>query len=104
MGGSPGPKFWRLFIFFSKWEGDQYQCFYETYTQQPKRATIGPPAKRHLNGASLAVRWWPDIGSFVLFQRFQTSIPEEIYSFVLFHAGGSRPDPPSTQSSGSAYE
>ena len=29
----------------------------------------------------------------MLFQRFQTSIPEEIYSFVHFHAGGSRPDP-----------
>ena len=26
-------------------------------------------------------------------QRFQTSITEEIYSFVLFHAGGSRPGP-----------
>ena len=24
------------------------------------RATIGPPAKRHLNGVSLAGRWWPD--------------------------------------------
>ena len=31
--------------------------------------------------------------SFVLFQRFRTSIPEDIYTFVLFHAGGSRPDP-----------
>ena len=30
----------------------------------------------------------------MLFQRFQTSIPEEIYSFVLFLAGGGRPDPP----------
>ena len=92
--GSPGPKFWRIFIFFrSKGEGEQYQCSYETYTQQPKRATIGPPARRHLNGASLAVRWWSDIDSFVLFQRFQTIIPEEIYSFVLFHAGGVCPDP-----------
>ena len=25
-----------------------------------KRTTIGPPEKRHLNGVSLAGRWWPD--------------------------------------------
>ena len=100
---SPCPKFWRFF-FFSKGEWDQYQCSYETYTQQPKWATIGPPAKRHLKGASLEVRWWPDIGSFVLFQRFQTSIPEKSYIFVLFHAGGGVPDPLSTHSSGSAHE
>ena len=25
------------------------------------RATIGPPAKRHLNGVSSAGRWWPEI-------------------------------------------
>ena len=40
-----------VYLFFSKGESDHYQCSYETYTQQPKRATIGPPAKRHLNGA-----------------------------------------------------
>ena len=28
-------------------------------TQQ--RATISPPAKRHLNGVSLADLWWPEI-------------------------------------------
>ena len=37
-----------VYLFFSKGEWDQYQCSYETYTQQPKRATIGTPAKRHL--------------------------------------------------------
>ena len=36
-----------------------------------KRAIIGATAKRHLNGVSLAGRWWPNIecwlGSFVIF-------------------------------------
>ena len=35
-----------------------------------KQAIIGPPAKRHLNGFSLACRWWTNIecwlGSFVI--------------------------------------
>ena len=54
----------------------------------------------HRPASETALKWridsgpmMTDIGSFVLFQRFRTSIPEEIYSFVLFHAGGSRPDP-----------
>ena len=83
-----------VYLFFSKGEWDHYQCSYETYTQQPKRATIGPPAKRHLKSASLEVRWWPDIGSFVLFQRFQTSIPEESYSFFVFPCGRGWSGPP----------
>ena len=37
-----------------------------------KRASIGPPAKRHLNGVSLTCRWWPNIecwlGGFVIFR------------------------------------
>ena len=26
-----------------------------------KRATIGPPVKRHWNGVSLVGRWWPEM-------------------------------------------
>ena len=43
-----------------------------------KRAIIGPPAKHHLNGVSLAGRLWPNIecplGSFMIFHGIQTSI------------------------------
>ena len=43
-----------------------------------KHAIIGTPAQRHLNGVSLADRWWPNIeccfGSFVIFQGIRTSI------------------------------
>ena len=39
-----------------------------------KRAIIDPPAKRHLNGVSLACRWWPNIecwlGGFVIFRGY----------------------------------
>ena len=89
-GGGPGPKFWHLFIYFFFQKGNGIST-----------SLIGPPAKRHLKGATLEVRWWPDIGSF-----FQTSkiIPEESYSFVLFNAVGGGPDPPSTHSSGCAHE
>ena len=67
-----------------------------------------PPAKRHLNGASLANRWWPNIeywlGSLVIFQGIRTSIaakplfqgdtdpcPSKPYIFVIFQGGGSGP-------------
>ena len=37
------------------------------------RVIIGPPAKHHLNGVSLACRWWPNIecwlGSFVILKE-----------------------------------
>ena len=56
--------------------------------------TIGLPAKRHLNGISLACRLWPSmeywIGSFVTFQRIRTSIVRKPYTFVIF---GGCPDP-----------
>ena len=42
-----------------------------------KRAIISPPAKRHLNGVSLAGSWWLNIecwlGGFVIFQGILTS-------------------------------
>ena len=62
-----------------------------------KWAIIGPTAKRHLNGVSLAGRWWPDIkfwlGSFVIFQGAGTSIAKKPYMFVIFQ-GVWTPCPP----------
>ena len=43
-----------------------------------KGANIGQPAKRHINGVSLACQLWPSIecwlGSFAIFQMIRTSI------------------------------
>ena len=45
----------------------------ESFVRGGRRAFIGPPAKRHLNGVSLACQWGPNIeywlGSFVIFRR-----------------------------------
>ena len=53
-----------------------------------KRAIISPPAKRHLNGVSLAGRWWPNtecwLVSFVVLQEIQTNIAKIPYIFVNF--------------------
>ena len=61
------------------------------------RAIIGPSAKRHLNGVSLACWWWPNIecwlGSFVIFQEIWTRNAEEPYIFVIFQGGGGTPPP-----------
>ena len=52
-----------------------------------KRATIVPPAKSlHLNGVSLAGRWW-----FYIECWFQTSFAKEPYSFVIFQMRGCGP-------------
>ena len=62
-----------------------------------KRDIIGPPAKRHLNGVSLAGRWWPSIecwpGSFVILRGIRTSIAKKPFIFVIF-SGGPDPSPP----------
>ena len=61
---SDGVQLWQRF-FFSWWGEGGSKYHY-------KRAIIAPPAKRHLNGVSLACRWLPNIecwlGSFVIFQ------------------------------------
>ena len=43
--------------------GSNLATFFNGRIQIPlyKRAIIGPPVKRHLNGDSLACRWWLDI-------------------------------------------
>ena len=59
-----------------------------------KRAIICLPAKRHLNGVSLACQWWPNIecwlGSFVFF--FRRSGQELVRNpiFCDFFRGGGR--------------
>ena len=59
------------------------------------RVIIGPPTKRHLNGVSLAGRWWPMmtliecwLSNFVIFQDIQISIAKKPYIFVIFQGGG----------------
>ena len=59
---------------------------------------IGPPAKRHLNGVSLAhcnIKWW--LGSFVIFQEIRTSIAKKPYIFVIFQGGGGSGPRPSSE-------
>ena len=67
--------------FFSWWWYKGSKCRF-------KLAIIRPPAKRHLNGVSLACRWWPNIecylGSLVPFQGIRTSIAMKPYIFVIF--------------------
>ena len=71
-------------------EGVQiWQLFFDEGREDPnttKRAIIGPPEKRHLNGVSLLCRCWPNIeswfGSFVM-----TNIPKKPFIFVIFQGG-----------------
>ena len=54
-----GPNLITFFCFFFSWWGDRGSKY------RYKWAIIGPPAKRHLNGVSLAGRWWPNIECWV---------------------------------------
>ena len=73
--------------FFCWWEmgGSKYHY---------KRAIIGPPAKPHFNGVSLACQWWPNIecwlGSFVIFQGIWTKLLRNPIFLWFFRRG---PDP-----------
>ena len=52
------------------------------------RDIIGPPAKRHFNGVSLAGRWWPNIEcwlcTFVILQGVCTSIAKKPIALWFF--------------------
>ena len=80
---SEGVPFWHLFFFLvdEGWENPILKYHY-------KRAIISPPAKRHLNGVSLACWWWPNIecwlGSLVIFRGIWTRIAKNLYTFVIF--------------------
>ena len=68
------------------------------YPPPPLGAIIGRAAERHLNGVSLAGRWWPNIesllGSCVILQGIRTSIVQKPYIFVIFQGGSGPPVPP----------
>ena len=79
-----GPTLTHPFSICSWWveEGSKYHY---------KRATIGPPAKRHLNGVSLACQWWSNIecwlGSFVIFLGVRISVDKKPYILWFFRWG-----------------
>ena len=91
---SEGVQLWH-FLFFFVHEEKMIQYHY-------KRAINGPPAKRHLNGVSLACRWWPTIEcwlcSFVNFQVIRTSVAKKPYIFVIFQGWSRPPFPPPFES------
>ena len=57
-----------------------------------KRAIIDPRAKRHLNGVSLACRWWPNIecwlGSYVIFRGSRPVLLRNPIFLWIFRGGG----------------
>ena len=61
-----------------------------------KRAIIGLPAKRHLNGVKWPFCWRADAAGLslnarmitVIFQEIRTRIAEKLYIFVIFRGGG----------------
>ena len=67
--------------------------------KRAKRAIICPPAKHHLNGVSLAGRWWPNnecwLGSFVIFSGpGPILLGNPIFCDFSGGGGGSGPLPP----------
>ena len=81
----------QLWCFYLAWWGEERSKYHY------KRTIIGPPAKRHLNGVSLACQWWPyiecSLGSFVIFKGIQTSFAKKPYIFVIFQGGGGSGSP-----------
>ena len=86
---SPG---WTFFFLVDKGRKDPKYHF--------KRVIIGPPAKHHLNGVSLACRFltkiecWLD--SFVIFQGIRTITAKKPYIFVIFQGAPDPMPPPPT--------
>ena len=82
-------------VFLVDWGGGERgsKCHY-------KWAIIGLPAKGHLNGVSLAGRWWPNtecwLVNFVVLQRIWTNMPRNAIFFDFSGGGGGVPDPLST--------
>ena len=95
---SEGVQLWQRFfflfssflLFLSRWREGGSKYHY-------KRAIIGLPAKRHLNGVSLACRWWPNIkcwlGSFKIFRGSGPVLLRNPIYFLIFQ-GGPDPCPP----------
>ena len=80
-----------LWRFYFCWWGEERGSKYHY-----KRAIISQPAKRHLNGISLACRWWPNmeclLGSLLIFQGIRTSLLRNALIFLWFFKGWV-PDP-----------
>ena len=76
-----------LTTFFSRWweRGSKHHYM---------RPIIGPPAKHHLNGASLACRWWPNIecwlGSFEILKGTGPVCQEPLFFKILRGEKGGR--------------
>ena len=76
----------RFFIWWGQ-RGSKYHC---------KRAIIGPPAKRHLNGVSLAGRWWPKLNAGMValwFYRGSGPVLQRNPIFLCFFRGYGSPAP-----------
>ena len=84
--GQRGVQIWYFFLSWWGERGSKYRYKWMGW------AIIGPPVKRHLNGVSLAGRWWPNIKcwlrSFVVYSGNPTSIAKKPYIFVIFQGGG----------------
>ena len=73
-----------------------------------KRTIMGPSAKRHLNGVSLAGRWWPNtecwLVRFVVLQGIRTNIiAKKPNIFVICQGGARTPCPPSGSAHGTIH-
>ena len=97
-----GPTIFIVFSYFFSWLGERGSKY------NYKGAIIGPSAKRHLNGISLAGRWWPNtecwLVSFIAlwFYRVSGPIAKKPYNVCDF-SGGRGPDhcsPPQDQRMG----
>ena len=72
----------KFFQTFSSWLGERGSKYHY------KRVIIWPPAKGHLNGVSLACRWWLD--SFVIFRGSGPVLLKKTYILWFFMGGGVR--------------
>ena len=70
--------------------------FLDERREDPSSTKSGPSSDCQRNAILLVGRWWPNIecwpGSFVIFQRIQTSIAKKPYIFLIFQGGGG-PEP-----------
>ena len=88
--GTPLTTIYSFILLFLVWWGEEWSKYHY------KRAINGPPAKRHLNGVSLAGRWWSNIecwiGSFVVLRGSGPVLLRN--PLFLYFPGGSRPPVP----------
>ena len=81
----------KFVIVFFRWRGERGSKYHY------KRAIINPPAKRHLNGISLACRWWSSIECWLESSvNFRKSGPALLRNTIVlwFFRGGGGSGPP----------